>query len=75
MGVGSAGALVLEGAAGVTALSDLPGSAPLPAEHPIPEWAWETGPLSEPVSIGLPDPLKAGEDPKHGDFWYWRREG
>lgn len=49
--------------------------APLPAEHLIPEWAWEMGPLSEPASIGLPDPLKAGEDPKHGDFWYRRREG
>lgn len=49
--------------------------APLPTEHLIPDLAWEMGAVSEPVSIGLPDPLRAGEDPKHADYWSQRREG
>lgn len=42
--------------------------APLQTEHLIPERAWEMGAVPEPVSIGLPDPLQAGKDPKHGDI-------
>lgn len=42
--------------------------APLPPKHLIPEQAWEMGSFSEPVSIQLLDPSKAGEDPRHGDY-------
>lgn len=68
MSVGSARASVLEETAGVPVPQTCLTRAPLPTEHLILEWAWEMGPLSEPVSIGLPDPLKAGEDPKHEDY-------
>lgn len=41
--------------------------APLLPRHLSPEWAWEIG-ASESISTGLPDPLKTGKDPMHGDY-------
>lgn len=59
MGVGSARALVPEGGAGVTVLSDLPGSGAFAGGHLIPEWAWET------------EPLCVGVQPGHGACQHW----